>query len=148
MFISKECDYAVRIVRELAGGGKKTAEDIGRNERISHQFAYKILKKLENGGLVRAYRGKTGGYELTKSADAFSLYDVFCAVEGRVVLTACLTDGFACPMNKGDSPCGVHKEFVRLQEMLVAGLKEKTVSEVLGSAPAPEAKPALSADSQ
>jgi Rrf2 family protein len=131
MFISKECDYAVRIVRELADGGKKTAEEIGRNEKISHQFAYKILKKLEKGGLVRAYRGKTGGYTLTKSADAFSLYDVFSAIEGRMILTACLGNDFDCPMNTGDSPCGVHKEFVRLQEMIVAGLKEKTVSAVL-----------------
>jgi Rrf2 family protein len=132
MFISKECDYAMRIVRELADGEKKTAEDIGRNESISHQFAYKILKKLEKSGLVRAFRGKTGGYALTKNVGAISLYDVFCAVEGRMVLTACLRDNFACPMNRGDSPCGVHKEFVRLQEMLAAGLKEKTVSEVLG----------------
>jgi hypothetical protein len=35
-------------------------------------------------------------------------------------------------MNKGAAPCVVHREFVRLQEMLFAGLKEKTVSELLG----------------
>jgi Rrf2 family protein len=131
MFISKECDYAARIVRELADGGKKTAEDIGRNEKISSQFAYKILKKLEKGGVVRAYRGKNGGYALTKPTDAFSLYDIFSAVEGRLVLTACLQEGLDCPMNRGETPCGVHMELVRLQEMLVEGLKEKTVSEVL-----------------
>jgi Rrf2 family protein len=140
MFISKECDYAVRIVRELADGEKKTAEDICRNESISHQFAYKILKKLEKSGLLRAFRGKAGGYALTKGADVISLYDVFSAIEGRMILTACLRDDFACPMNKGDSPCGVHKEFVRLQEMLAAGLKEKTVSEVLGLSCGPGAK--------
>ncbi|MDR2295691.1 MAG: Rrf2 family transcriptional regulator [Clostridiales Family XIII bacterium] len=132
MFISKECDYAVRIVRALADGEKKTAEDIGRREAISQQFAYKILKKLEKSGLVRALRGKAGGYALTRGLDEFSLYDVFSALEGRILLTACLRDGFACPMNRGASPCGVHREFVRLQEMLAAGLKEKTISEVLG----------------
>ena len=132
MFISKECDYAVRIVRALADGEKKTAEDIGRSESISHQFAYKILKKLENGGLVHAFRGKAGGYALTRGVEEFSLYDVFSAVEGRMILTACLKEDFVCPMNNGGPPCGVHKEFVRLQEMLSAGLKEKTVSEVLG----------------
>ncbi|MDR2355093.1 MAG: Rrf2 family transcriptional regulator [Clostridiales Family XIII bacterium] len=132
MFISKECDYAARIVRALADGGKKTAEDIGRSENISHQFAYKILKKLETGGLVRAFRGKAGGYALTKSADEFSLYDIFSAVEGRMFLTVCLREDFACPMNTGGSPCGVHRELIRLQEMLSAGLKEKTILEVLG----------------
>jgi Rrf2 family protein len=131
MFISKECDYAARIVRELADGGRKTAEDIGRNENISGPFAYKILKKLEKGGLVIAFRGKNGGYMLAKDIGAFSLYDIFSAVEGKLILTACLQHGFDCPMNRGESPCGVHTEFVRLQEMLVAGLKEKPVSDVL-----------------
>jgi Rrf2 family protein len=131
MFISKECDYAIRIVRELADGKKETAEEISRNEKMSYQFAYKILKKLEKGGLVQAFRGKNGGYALTRGADEFSLYDIFSAIEGRMVLTACLRNDAACPMNRGNSPCGVHKEFVRLQEMLIAGLKEKTIFEVL-----------------
>jgi Rrf2 family protein len=132
MFISKECDYAMRIVRELADGEKKTAEDICRHEKISPPFAYKILKKLEKGGLARSFRGKTGGYALAKTIDAFSLYDVFSAVEEPMLLTACLREGFDCPMNTGAAPCGVHTEFVRLQTMIAAGLKEKTVSEVLG----------------
>jgi Rrf2 family protein len=140
MLISKECDYAARIVRALADGGKKTAEDIGRKENISQLFAYKILKKLEKGGLVRSFRGKTGGYALMKGADEFSLYDVFSAVEERMFLTPCLQRDFACPMNRGDSPCSVHREFSRLQELLSAGLKEKTISEVLGLAPADDAR--------
>ncbi|MDR2089403.1 MAG: Rrf2 family transcriptional regulator [Clostridiales Family XIII bacterium] len=134
MLISKECDYAVRIVRALADGGKKTAEDIGRKENIPHQFAYKILKKLERSGLVRAFRGKAGGYALTKGIDEFSLYDVFSAVEERVILTACLQKDFVCPMNEDGTHCRVHREFIRLQELLFAGLKEKKVSEVLGLA--------------
>jgi Rrf2 family protein len=139
MLISKECDYAVRIVRALADGGKRTAEDIGRMEKISHPFAYKILKKLEKSGLVQSFRGKAGGYALTMGVDKFSLYDVFSAVEERMILTACLQKGFACPMNKGDSPCRVHREFTRLQELLSAGLKERKLSEVLGSEPAVDA---------
>jgi Rrf2 family protein len=131
MLITKECDYAVRIIRELANGGRRTVDDIARNEKMSAQFAYKILKKLEKGGLVRAFRGKTGGYELAKGADAFSLYDIFSATEGRLILTACLQSGFDCPMNRGDSPCGVHTEFVRLQKIFIDILKEKTFSEVL-----------------
>ena len=83
---------------------------------------------------MRAFRGKAGGYALTRGVGEFSLYDVFSAVEGRMILTACLQEDFVCPMNKGGLPCGVHEEFVRLQEMLSAGLKEKTVSEVLGRA--------------
>jgi Rrf2 family protein len=137
MFISKECDYAARIVRGLADGGKKTVDDICRSENVSSPFAYKILKKLDKGGLVTAFRGKNGGYALAKGIDEFSLYDVFYAIEERLVLTACLQKGFNCSMNRGEKPCAVHVELVRLQELLIAGLKEKTVSEVFDSTVAP-----------
>ncbi|MDR1572044.1 MAG: Rrf2 family transcriptional regulator [Clostridiales Family XIII bacterium] len=132
MLISRECDYAVRIVRALADGGRKTAETVSAREKISCQFTYKILKKLEKNGLVRSFRGAQGGYSLARGTDEFSLYDIFAAVEGHTLLTACLQKGFDCPMNRGDSPCSVHAEFARLQEAMVSGLKEKRVSEILG----------------
>jgi Rrf2 family protein len=130
MFISRECDYSVRIIRELADGTKKTAEDISTKERISYQFSYKILKKLETSGLVRVYRGVQGGYALTKSVDTITLYDVFTAIEDQVFITACLQSGFACPMNQNGHPCTVHKEFMRLQEILMASMKEKTLAQI------------------
>jgi Rrf2 family protein len=130
MFISRECDYSVRIIRELADGKKKTAEDISSKERISYQFSYKILKKLENKGLVRVFRGVQGGYSLTKKIEDITLYDVFTAIEDHIFITACLQNGFDCPMNKNGTPCSVHKEFLRLQRVLTSAMKEKTLDEV------------------
>ena len=66
MLITRECDYAVRVVRALAAGGRMSVGDICDKEFITAPFAYKILKKLQNAGIVKGYRGVLGGYALKK----------------------------------------------------------------------------------
>jgi len=127
MFISRECDYAVRIIRQLVCGEKKKAEVICDAEKISVQFAYKILKKLEENGIVQVFRGVKGGYALAKPGSDITLYDIYMAMENHLALIACLEDGFVCPMNLCDSPCSVHQEFCRIQKVMESLMKEKTL---------------------
>jgi Rrf2 family protein len=130
MFITKESDYAVRIIRELADGGKKTVQYICEQEQIPHQYGYKILKKLEKGGLVCSFRGTNGGYCLAKKTSEITLFDALAAVDS-LLFTECLGHGYNCPMNRGRKQCGVHAEFFRIQQMILAGLKEKSLAEIL-----------------
>ena len=50
MIMTRESDYAVRILRALAGGEKMTVGRICEAEFVPVQFAYKILKKLAKCG--------------------------------------------------------------------------------------------------
>jgi Rrf2 family protein len=131
MFITKEIDYAVRIIRELAGAEKETVESICRKEQVPHQYGYKILKKLEKGGLVRSYRGTNGGYALAKRTNAITLFDVVKAVDGNILFAECLGHDFNCPMDHGRRRCKVHGEFARIQALILAGLREKPLAEIL-----------------
>jgi Rrf2 family protein len=132
MFITRESDYGARIIRELAGGGRKTVQDICAKELVPFQYGYKILKKLEKGGLVRGFRGANGGYALAKSADDITLFDVVSAVDGDMFINECLTPGHQCPLNRpGKKRCGIHREFIRIQNLLLASLKEKNLTEIL-----------------
>jgi Rrf2 family protein len=177
MFITKESDYAMRIIRELAGdksplplelpsklpaagegargmdggargmdggaggmdggasgrcgGERKTVQYICERELVPHQYGYKILKKLEKAGLVRSYRGTNGGYALAKETGDMTLYDVVTAVDGPLLLSECLDKNRHCPMNRGKKRCSVHTEFARIQALILAGLKEKTLKEIL-----------------
>ena len=135
MFITRESDYAVRIVRELADGGKKTVQEICRREEVPPQFGYKILKKLENRGLVKGFRGINGGYSLAKNVDEITLFDVICAVDGNLLVSECMNHGYLCPMNQGRR-CGVHAEFARIQELLIRSLQEKSLGEIFRSSAA------------
>ena len=76
MLITREVDYAVRIVRDLNRGGRKKIDEICLNELIPRQFSYKILKKLEQAGIVKIFRGAGGGYCLEKSTHEISLFDI------------------------------------------------------------------------
>ena len=65
MHITLESDYAIRIVVFLAQQGKRAdAKLISENTEVSLRFALKILRKLVSGGIIRSYKGTTGGYEL------------------------------------------------------------------------------------
>ena len=131
MLLTKECDYGIRIMRALGDGQKRTVKTICDVEHVPHKYAYKILKKLQNAGLVKNKLGPNGGYFLQKSLDSFSIYDIICAVDDRVFLFDCLKTDAHCPRNTNDEPCGVHKEFEKIQESLIHALKAKTVEEVL-----------------
>ena len=56
MTMTRESDYAVRIMRALSHGSLKTVKEICGEEAIPTQFAYKILKKLSNAGLIQIIR--------------------------------------------------------------------------------------------
>ena len=131
MIITRECDYWVRIVRALGGGGKKTAVEICESEHIPSQFAYKILKKLERAGYILSSRGRDGGYWLVKPIDTFSLYDILSAVDDNLFINECLKDTVECTRNTSDTPCAVHCELKRVQHVLEEELKQKSILQVV-----------------
>ena len=76
MIITKETDYAMRILRVLLDGEKHSVAEMSETELIPTQFAYQILRKLSAGNLVRVSRGALGGCELSCDLAATSLYDL------------------------------------------------------------------------
>ena len=60
MLITRECDYAVRVIRALSDEDRLSVNDICEREEITAPFAYKILKKLQKAKIVRGYRGVHG----------------------------------------------------------------------------------------
>jgi len=131
MFLTKECDYGLRIIRALGDIEKKTAEDICEIEKIPGQYVYKILKKLDRAGIVQSIRGRDGGYKLTKPLNSFSIFDVVHAVDGNLFLSECLREGNVCARNSEEQPCEVHKELARIQEILISEMRAKTILDVV-----------------
>ena len=86
MIITKETDYALRILRVLLDGEKHSVAEMSETELIPNQFAYQILRKLSAGNLVRVSRGALGGCELSCDLDATSLYDLMGVMGERGVL--------------------------------------------------------------
>ena len=104
MIITKETDYALRILRVLLDGEKHSVAEMSETELIPNQFAYQILRKLSAGNLVRVSRGALGGCELSCDLDATSLYDLMGVVGERGILCACMEPGYDCLLYTSPSP--------------------------------------------
>ena len=132
MFLTKERDYAVRIIRTLADMELKTVKDICDQEHIPRPFAYKIIKKLEHSGLVVSRRGPSGGYSLVKKPEELTLLDIVVCIEGdQLLLNECLHPRDDCINNRDGKHCGVHLELKRAQEVLIKTLQEKKIIELI-----------------
>ena len=129
MLLTKESDYAIRIVRALKDGNKIRARDICEEEEIPEAFAYKILKKLERANLVHVSRGTRGGCVLVKDIGELSLYDIVLAIEPEFSITHCMLE--RCSRHTKESPCAVHMELRRIQNLLEKELKSKSLKAIL-----------------
>jgi len=131
MLLTRECDYALRIIRALAGGEKTTADEICAAENIPGQFAYKILKKLERSGFLMSSRGREGGYWLVKALTDITIYDIVSSIDDTLFVNECLREDRPCLRNPDDNPCAVHFEFERIQEVLVKELQKNSISQIV-----------------
>ncbi|MGI6071132.1 MAG: RrF2 family transcriptional regulator [Blautia sp.] len=132
MFITRECDYAVRVIRALAGEKRLSATDICEKEEITAPFAYKILKKLQKAKIITGFRGVHGGYALKKDVQQITLLDVYQAIEPDIFIIECLNPKKPCVHSaKLEHGCKVHTELERIQGELYKMLSEKTMGDIL-----------------
>ena len=54
--ITRETDYALRLLRTLRDGERRTAAEAAERELVPQSFAHKILKKLARAGFVEVGR--------------------------------------------------------------------------------------------
>ncbi|MDR1621005.1 MAG: Rrf2 family transcriptional regulator, partial [Synergistaceae bacterium] len=124
MLITRETDYALRVLRALSDGEQVTVGDVCKRELLPQQFVYKILKKMEQAGFVRIARGAGGGCRLTADLDKTSLYDLVDAMKAERLVSACMQPGFQCAWRKdGASSCVVHGQLQQIQEVLDTELR-------------------------
>lgn len=133
MIMTRESDYAVRILRALAGGEKMTVGRICEAEFVPVQFAYKILKKLAKCGYVEIFRGAEGGCRLSADLGAVTLYDLLRCIDEDLFVNACMSPGYECAWRGAHcGECRFHSNLAGLQRVIEEELKRRTVGAMLG----------------
>ena len=133
MFITRESDYAMRVIRALMWEPRLSVSEICERESITAPFAYKILKKLQNAGLVEGYRGVHGGYALKRDPEELSLYEIYSAIDPDMSIIECLNGTYQCPRNGQDGvPCHAHDELKEIQDQLWTMLRRKSMKDLFG----------------
>ena len=103
MKISTKTQYGLRALIYLAQADKKICplKEISEKENIPFDYLEKIISKLEKEGVVKAKRGKNGGYFLPCSPKKIKIKKVIETLEGDWVTVKCLTkENFVCPQEK------------------------------------------------
>ena len=92
---------------------------------------YKILKKLQNAGIVEGYRGVHGGYALKRDPADLTLYDIYSAIDSDMSIIECLNGKCECTRNGQDGvPCYAHDELKEIQGQLWAMLRRKSMKDL------------------
>ena len=132
MLITRETDYALRILRALNDGTQKNTSEICKSEMISQQFAYKIIKKLKTAGFIQITRGTDGGCTLVADLKQISLYDLIQRMDGRKEISVCMNSEFHCERHaKQSDACNIHAKLTQVQQVLDCELKKHTLYEML-----------------
>ncbi|MBE5981309.1 MAG: Rrf2 family transcriptional regulator [Paenibacillaceae bacterium] len=131
MLITRECDYAIRIIRALSSGDIMNVPTICEKESLTSAITYKMARKLEKAGLIKSYRGSAGGYALNCDLERTSLYDILTVIDSKMLLIECMQSGYDCLVNQPKQPCLVHREFLRIQLNLNRELKECSLAKLL-----------------
>ena len=136
MIITRDTDYALRILRALMDGQLHTVGELARGELLPQPFAYKIIKKLCKAGLVQITRGAAGGCRLSADLSQVTLYDLLLALGEPSAIAACMEPGYACPWRERQGDCVSHRQLAAIQRTLDRELQSHTLREILTGQPA------------
>ncbi|MDR3072368.1 MAG: Rrf2 family transcriptional regulator [Clostridiales Family XIII bacterium] len=131
LVITRETDYSMRILRALFGKGKIYTKEICENEFLPQQFAYRILKKMETGGLVRITRGIDGGVELIADLKSISIFDLLNILDKKQEISICMQPDFQCKWTEQNGTCIVHQNLYAVQQQMNSLLEGKSVYQLL-----------------
>lgn len=115
MLVTREADYAIRCVLEVARHGRISAAEVARLQDISPTFLGKIVQSLAKAGILVTRRGVGGGISLAVPVESITLLRVIEAVEGPLCVNDCLRDP---PMCQWIGRCPAYPYLWRAQESL------------------------------
>jgi Rrf2 family protein len=93
--LSTKVRYATRIMVYLASRedlSPATKHEISEAEGITPDYIEQIMILLKSGGVVKSFRGRNGGFALTRTPEQITLLDILTAVEGPICPAPCIHD--------------------------------------------------------
>lgn len=128
--ITREADYAMRVVLALSRGWKANGAPymsvgtIADGMGIPYRFLRKIAARMTDKGLIVSRRGKSGGVRLARAPGRISLLDIVNAMAPESVdLSACVNDPAICGRS---AVCPIGKTLGTVQRDLQDRLRSAT----------------------
>lgn len=130
LHLTQKVDYGIMLLTALAKSLENetiSLQKIAKENNISFAFLQKIARLLNQAGLIKASRGKFGGYLLAKTANALSIKEIIEALEGEIAIVPCLkkSQDEKC---KHSSYCKVRHSFQKINQEIQAHILTKKLS--------------------
>ena len=128
MIFSKATSYGIRALAYIASQPERLCglQEIAEHESIPPAYLRKILGELRRHRLLRSVKGIHGGYELGRSPESITLWEVFKVLEPDPYMDSCILKNKDCTP---DSSCAFHEDWCRLRQDLVSLLETRTIYE-------------------
>lgn len=108
MSLSQTTGHAVRALACLSSNPASPSfiQDIAERANVPHAYLAKIVKKLNDAGIVDSKRGYRGGIWLARSPKEISLLEITEALDGKDYFACCLLGADFC---SDERDCPAHK---------------------------------------
>jgi Rrf2 family iron-sulfur cluster assembly transcriptional regulator len=128
--LSNTTGYGVRALTCLAGCRNPPAsiKTLAERSGVPQAYLAKIVKTLNDAGIIESKRGSGGGIWLARPSRLISLLEICTALEGEELFGACLFGLEPCSDNCG---CPAHKFWVKYRELMRRELNQIKLSDVL-----------------
>ncbi|MCX6590816.1 MAG: Rrf2 family transcriptional regulator [Acidobacteria bacterium] len=125
---SQTVEYALRAAVALASEPAVPLRvvDLAPTTQVPADYLAKVMNQLARADLVRAQRGRNGGYTLTRPPQSISLLEVVNAVDPLRRITH-------CPLNlraHAGKLCGLHRKLDDAIAHMEAALASSTLAEM------------------
>jgi Rrf2 family protein len=130
--LSKKTDYALMAMTHLAVNADRpsvSVREIAEQYQIPLELLAKVMQRLVQHGLLASHHGIRGGYHLARPAMAISVANVIEAIDGPLMLTACVDGDERCDQY---AHCNVRDPLGRVKDRVVEALAACTVAEIAG----------------
>lgn len=141
--MSKLTDYGTLVLAQLSvdEGGLSSAHKVAENTHLNQPTVSKLLKVLNQAGLVISQRGSQGGYALARPPEEISAAQIIDALEGPLAITECSSGHGLCDL---EPVCRVGSAWQRINIKIRQALEEVSLTDLQHSAQ-PPARPNLRA---
>lgn len=121
--VDQRFSVAVHVMTVLAfekceNGHLYTSEQLARSVRTNPTVVRRLIARLVEAGVLKSYKGKSGGVELAKCPSEITLEDIYEAVSERKLLYA--------PERKAHKACPTSCSMGKLMSGVIDGFEENS----------------------
>jgi Rrf2 family protein len=129
--LSNKAKYGLKALIHLAGAeGLALAANIAQDNNIPRKFLDAILLELTKAGILSSKKGKGGGYQLARPADAITAGQIIRILDGPLAPIACAsrTAYRPCPDCADVNACAIRDVMLDVRDSMALILDRTSIA--------------------